>query len=344
MQTSIEATSVSASAALAEAIRAADCSRASVTVVGYGAMGRQYVRALQALGVSRLRVCSRSAGRLAPLGAIAGIETVAGGVERLACRPQAGELAVVATPIQLTVAAADRLAALGFRRLLLEKPVALSAADIEQLAERLEGHDAEAYCAYNRVAYPSAHEVRARAEGEGGVTSCRYAFTEMIKPDWPQRFSHEELARWGISNSIHVISMAHGLIGWPASWSGHRAGSLAWHPTGSVFVGSGVSGKGLPFAYHADWGSPGRWSVEVATAHSVYRLCPLERLFRKGPATGEWEELPVDAAVPEAKAGLVEQVAAMLSPAVQRLVPRVTLREAAALTRYAEGVFGYGAL
>jgi predicted dehydrogenase len=272
---------------------------------------------------------------------VSGVETVADGFERLQHNPEPGELGIVATPTASLVAAAQRLASLGFHRLLIEKPVSLWSREIDCLSETLEQQGVETVCGYNRVAYPSFHEVRARAAREGGITSCTYTFTEMIKPDWPERFPPEELARWGIANSLHVISMAHGLIGMPAMWSGHRSGALPWHPTGTVFVGSGISDCDIPFAYHADWGSTGRWSVEVHTRFASYRLCPLERVYSKRSATGDWEEIPIVTFAPETKAGIVEQVAAMLSGEVLQLVPLVTIRQAGVLTKYAEELFGY---
>jgi len=329
------------SAELSAAIGAASFSECSATVVGIGTMGTQFVSALSALGVRRLRIVSRSAARLESYRGLPGVETISGGVERLACEPEPQELGIIATPTALLVAAAERLAGLGFRRLLIEKPVSLWSSAIERLAQQLEEKGIEASCAYNRVAYPSFLDVRHRAAEEGGLTSCTYTFTEMIRPDWPQRFPPEELARWGIANSLHVMSMAHGLIGLPSSWSGHRSGSLPWHPAGSVFVGFGVSDRGIPFTYHADWGSTGRWSVEVHTRVSSYRLCPLEKAFRRVTATGGWDEVPVSVFAPHVKAGIVEQVAAMLNPELKTSVPLVSLRDAAALTRYGEGVFGY---
>ncbi len=341
MDMSVQTEPVLCAEELASAIAARDASSWAATVVGYGNMGRHYVGALRALGVRRIRVCSRSAERLAALEPGEDVDLVAGGVEGLACRPASEELGIVATPTTLLVGAARRLITLGFRRLLIEKPVSLYADEIESFARECETQGVEAFCAFNRVAYPSFHEVRARAAREGGMTSCAYTLTEMIKPDWPKRFPAEELARWGIANSLHVVSMAHGLIGWPEIFHGHRSGSLSWHPTGAVFVGSGVSNRGIPFGYHADWGSTGRWSVEVHTPVASYRLCPLERVFRRTSATGDWSELPVTSFAPELKAGLVEQVAAALSPSIRELVPLVSLSAAAALTRYGESVFGY---
>lgn len=337
-----EALPVASSAELAEAIKAVDFSRCAVTIIGYGNMGRQHLKALLRLGVRRIRVCSLSAHPLEELDGLSGVETVAGGVEKLQCEPAPDELGVVATPTAMLAAAAELLASLGFRRLLVEKPVSLWSSDIVRLARLLEHQGVEAVCGYNRVAYPSFHEVRSRVSAEGGATSCAYTFTEMVKEDWAQRFSSETLARWGIANSIHVIAMAHGLIGLPNSWSGYRSGSLPWHPTGAAFTGSGISGQGIPFACHADWGSTGRWSVEIHTPASSYRLCPLEQVFRRASQSGEWEELSVTAFAPQVKAGVLEQVAATLNSDIHRLIPLVSLQGAAALTAYAEDLFGYG--
>lgn len=331
----------SSSAELAALIGSADFSGCAVTVVGYGNMGRHYLKALRALGVRRIRVCSRFTKGLEDVGNVPGVEIVTGGYEHLECRPEADEVGIVATPTASLVPAAERLARLGFHRLLIEKPVSLWSNEIGRLAAKLERQGVDAFCAYNRVAYPSFHEIRACVMEEGGITSCTYTFTEIIKPDWPQRFPREELARWGIANSLHVISMAHGLIGPPKSWVGHLAGSLPWHPTGAVFVGSGVSVRGIPFVYHADWGSTGRWSVEVHTRTSSYRLCPLESLFRKSAPMADWEPVPLATFAPEIKAGFLEQIATMLTEPAARVVLLPTLREVARLTRYAEDVFGY---
>jgi len=333
---------LASSSGLADAIRAADFSSCAVTLVGFGNMGRHYFKALRKLGVGRIRVCSRSANPLEGLADLSGVEAVGGGVERLECDPPPDELGVVATPMAMLAGATQRLASLGFKRLLVEKPVSLWSSEIVRLFESLKHLGVEAVCGYNRVAYPSFHEVRSRVVADGGATSCTYTFTEMVNKEWTDRFDPETLARWGIANSMHVIAMAHGLIGPPDSWSSYRSGALPWHPTGVVFTGAGVSGQGIPFACHADWGSTGRWSVEIHTSQAGYRMCPLERVFKKTSQTGEWDEISVTSFDPQTKAGILEQTAAMLNPGVYRLVPLISLKEAAALTAYGEDLFGYG--
>ena len=329
---------------LAGQISETDFSDCTSTVVGYGSMGKQYVKALRTLGVGRIFVSSRSYGPLQELWGIDGVGAIAGGFERLERRPQKDELGIVATSADSLIPAAEHMVSLGYRRLLIEKPVSLWSGEIEELAGRLEHQDIEVACAYNRVAYPSFLEAQARTSGEGGITSCTYDFTEIIRPDWTERFTAEELARWGIANSLHVMSMAHGLIGLPETWEGRRIGGLSWHPVGNVFVGSGISDRGIPFSYHADWGSKGRWSVEVHTLEASYRLCPMEKLYRKPTATGDWEEVPIVAFAPDVKVGFVEEVAAMLSPAFRPFIDLVSLRDAVELTKYGEDVFGYSGI
>ena len=286
---------------LAAAIAQEDFSARSATIVGYGNMGKQYVSALRRLGVGHIRVCSRSPEPLGELAHITGVSTVSGGYQDLHVTALPGEIGIVATPTADLASAAEHLAACGFRKILVEKPVSLLAAEIERLADSLQQQSVDAVCAYNRVAYPSFHEIRARTEQEEGITSCTYTFTEFVDRIGPGHYTDSELTRWGFANSLHVISMAHGLIGLPTSWSGHRAGALAWHPSGSVFVGSGISDRDIPFAYQADWGSKARWSVEVHTQVASYRLCPLEKTFKKASATGDWEEVSLATFAPELK-------------------------------------------
>ena len=102
-----------------------------------------------------------------------------------------------------------------------------------------------------------------------------------------------------------------------------------------------MSDHGIPFSYHADWGSTGRWSVEIHTEVASYRLCPLERLARRLSAKADWVDVPLTTFAPEVKAGFAEQLAAMFDRDIRQMVPLASLRDTTALTRYAEGLFGY---
>lgn len=332
------------SAGLAAALAQTNCLSHTVTVVGYGNMGKQYIKALQALEVARVRVISRSEASLVELHGVANISTHAGGFASFDTSPTNGEVGIIATPTADLVAAADHLVALGYRHLLIEKPISLFSAEIAQLAERLQQQGVQAYCAFNRVTYPGVYEALARASAEGGITSCTYTFTEFTNRLGPAKFSDAELARWGIANSMHVMSLAHTLIGWPQTWQTFRAGAgqIDWHPTGAIFTGAGITTQGIPFSYHADWRSTGRWSVEIHTHRSSYRFCPLEQLFRRTAFDKDWEEVPLTLFASAVKVGFVEQVAALVKGAPYRHPP--TLTETVALTRFGEEVFGYSSL
>lgn len=327
---------------LASALASEQFGDCTATVVGFGFVGKEYVKALRRLGVGRIRVCSRSAKPLAEL-AGSGIETVAGGYASLGTKPRPDELGIVGTPTADLIPAAQHLIELGFRKLLIEKPVALYSKAIEELSCLCHKHNVDVAVAYNRVAYPSALELLARATQEGGITSCRYTFTEMIKPDWPQRFATAELARWGVANSLHVMSLAHGVIGLPREVKAYCTGqgNLQWHSGGNTLVGAGLSAQGIPFSYHADWGAPDRWSVECCTRAAAYRLCPLEELRRKTTPLADWELVPLGVLDSSVKMGFAEELAALLKPAWRNRIPLYSLDQAAALTSFGETIFGY---
>ena len=323
-------------------LRTAGFHNCAATVVGYGFVGKEYVKALRRLGVRRMRVCSRSAAPMAEL-AQEGLSTVAGGFDKLNFVPEPGELGIIGTPCSSLIPAAQHLIGLGFRKLLIEKPVAWQSAEVERFAAFCVRTQVDAAVAYNRVAYPAVLELLARGAAEGGFTSCRYTFTEMVKPDWPRRFRADDLARWGFANSLHVLSLAHCAIGMPGPSSHYHAGQgrFAWHEGSNVLTGAGVSERGIPFSYHADWGAADRWSVELHTAAASYRLCPLEELRRKTASLAEWEKVPLDVFDPGLKVGFAEELAVMLKPDLRELVPMYTLSQTAALARFGEAVFGY---
>ena len=330
------------SATIAAAIKGVNFSRHAATVLGYGHMGPEFVNALRALKIPDIRICSHPSPALERLQGQPGITIYPRDIREFDAKPRANEVAFIALPIPILIDAARKLVSLGYRELLIEKPISLWSADIEVLEQDFTKHGIEAWCGYNRASYPAFHELQARAAVDGGITSCTYTFTEFINKLDPRRYTPDEMTRWGIANSLHVMSMAHSLIGLPESWKSYRNGdSVAWHPSGSRFVGAGISTRGIPFSYHADWGSTGRWSVEVHTSGPSYRLCPLEKLFRRTSATGDWEEVQVTTFASDIKTGFVEQVAAVLDETIRRLVPLYSLRDTLVLTRFGENVFGY---
>ncbi|MCE5226791.1 MAG: hypothetical protein LLG05_13165, partial [Porphyromonadaceae bacterium] len=147
--------------------------------------------------------------------------------------------------------------------------------------------------------------------------------------------------RWGVANSLHVIAMAHSLIGMPRSMRAYQRGRLSWHPSGARFTGAGETDIGALFSYHADWISAGRWGIEIMTPKNAYRLMPLEKLFCCRMGSAQWGEVEISAAYPKIKEGISEEIAIMLAPEIEQNCHLVTLRQAATFTKLAEEIFDY---
>ena len=178
-------------------------------------------------------------------------------------------------------------------------------------------------------------------ESEGGITSCKFDFTEWLHTIEIEKYNTKICNRWGISNSLHVISMVLGLIGMPKKISTCQMGSLEWHPTGSIFVGNGISEKDIPFSYHANWGGGGRWGIEVITKENIYRLIPLEKLFVSKKGSTKWEEVNLQNTFLDVKEGIAEEIATMLNDELDKKIGMITLSDAIEFNEIAEKIFGY---
>ena len=89
---------------------------------------------------------------------------------------------------------------------------------------------------------------------------------------------------------------------------------IEWHRSGSVFVGSGLSEKNIPFTYHSNWNSPGRWAIEILTRNRRFYLKPLEKLFVQLKGSVQVNEFPIDDSIDkEYKAGLFLQTQKFLA-------------------------------
>jgi hypothetical protein len=121
------------------------------------------------------------------------------------------------------------------------------------------------------------------------------------------------LNAWFIANSTHVIDLAFYLGGRPLDMSSYTKGSLDWYKPASVFAGAGVSDKGALFSYQANWGAPGRWSVEILTLKHRLILRPMEQLYIQKIGSVAIEKVEIDDILDrEYKPGLYLQVKSFL--------------------------------
>lgn len=250
-----------------------------IVLVGAGKMAKAYAKALIHQH-QKFIVVGRSEERIMSFKEdFPEIHAVSGGIEDFLKKEPAPKFAIVAANITVMASIAQKLIEAGARKILLEKPGSLSIKVLSELKKLAEERGASVFIGYNRRFYTSVLEAQRIIEEDGGLSSFHFEFTEMIHKIKPEKHGPEALSRWVISNSSHVIDTAFFLGGAPKELMGKVSGNdVEWHPSGSIFTGMGETEKGVPFTYHANWGSAGRWSLEVNTSKRKLIFSPMERL------------------------------------------------------------------
>jgi predicted dehydrogenase len=171
----------------------------------------------------------------------------------------------------------------GAKKVLVEKPVALSSKELLKLADETKRCGAEVRVALNRRFYQSVLGMK-RILTQEEMQACFFDFTEWAWQIGESKYPDEVKSRWALANSIHVIDTVVALTGATKVKEAVIAGRslIPWHPTGSIFAG--LLDAGVPVAYLTNWSAPGRWAIEVTTGTGRYRFAPMERLavMRKG--------------------------------------------------------------
>jgi hypothetical protein len=106
------------------------------------------------------------------------------------------------------------------------------------------------------------------------------------------------------------------LIGEPKKINPQIGGKskILWHPTGSIFIGSGISHNNIPFSYHSNWLSSGRWSIEILTKNHRLLLKPMEELKIQKKGAIEIQDVVIDNAMDiKFKPGIFNQVSNFLN-------------------------------
>jgi len=313
--------------------------RKSVLIIGSGFMAEQYSSTLYKLGITNVTIIGHSKNRVSKLCKKYEFTPLEGGFIKNLPEVDVKDLVIVATPTQLLVKATEYAIKSGQKNILIEKPGALYSNELKSLKKNITSQKIR--LAYNRLCYPSFHKLIQLSKKEGGITSCNFTFTEWINKIKFHAYPKIVLSRWGISNSLHVISMVMKLIGMPKKINCLQKGTLPWHKSGAIFVGSGISKKNIPFSYHSDWYSSGRWGIEVMTKENSYRLMPLEQLFRCKKGSTAWEPIYLKKSFVTVKEGIAEEIFSMLDVKSKRFVDLVTLKEGSSYITLAEKIFGY---
>jgi len=308
-----------------------------VLIIGGGEIAKQYALAFLKFHISDITIIVKTGDSISNFCIEKNLKLLKGGFEIHLSNLKKMDLVIIATPIPILINATQLCIDNGQDNILIEKPGSLYSKELLSLSKTCK--DKKIRVGYNRLVYPNLHKLKKLINSEGGVTSCRFTFTE-----WLDRieFEKDELIvhqRWGIGNSLHVISMAFDIIGLPKEITSIQSGKIDWHDSGSQFIGCGTSENNIPFTYHADWGSGGRWGIEIFTKENSYILIPLEELYVCKKFTGTVVPVEFDVAFPDVKLGIPEEIAIMLDNTSG--LDLVTLEYAAKLNEITEKIMGY---
>lgn len=286
-----------------------------ILMIGAGPMAQEYVKVLNALECD-FTVVGRSEASAIEFSKATGITPFIGGLNKFCeCEDiKKYESAIVATGVEQLAQTTSKLIDNGIKYILLEKPGGLDVTEIEELTSHAEMNEAKVYIAYNRRFYASLLAAKDIIKKDGGVKSFNFELTE-----WGHVISKLEKAEgvkenWFFGNTTHVTDMAFYLGGFPKQLSCFYNGGEEWHTRSYNFSGAGISEHGALFAYHGNWGAPGRWSVEILT--SAHRLIfrPMEKLQIQKLGSVAIEFYDVDDSLDlEFKPGLFKQFEAFLN-------------------------------
>ena len=315
-----------------------DFSDKSILILGSGKIADQYVFALQKMNVKNITVISRKGLENDHIKNSLGVKILDGGFEKHLPNFKKQDLVIVALPTESLLTAAEMALEFGQTNILIEKPGVLLPEKLD-LLEKFE-KNATIRIGYNRLLYPNFHKLKQLIDNDGGILSVKFTFTEWIDMIDFSNYDDQTLKFWGIQNSLHVISMVLDLIGDFKQLSSFKNGKLNWHPSGSCFVGSGISEQNIPFSYHADWESGDRWGMEIFTKKNSYKLIPLEELYQCPKNSQTYNLIPFKKAYAETKQGLSEEIALMLSQNLDT-TSFVTISKAKKFIKTAQKIFGY---
>lgn len=301
----------------------------NVLVVGSGAMAKEYIKVLKALNTP-VTVVGRSAAGVENFKRDTGIAALPGGLEANIGTLDIASFThcIVTTNVTQLYGNVRSLLLTGAKKILVEKPFVLDQEALDDAHRLAKAHSAEVFIAYNRRFFSSVIKTREIIEADGGLEMVKFDFTEWAHVIEGLEKDPYEKARWLLANSTHVIDLAFHLAGTPKELTAYRSGALSWHPSAKVFSGAGISQNGVLFSYGSDWGSAGRWWLELFTPLRKLRLCPMEKLLETRKGTVVEQEITLDDEVEKAfKPGLFRQTENFLSTNTRYLCRLSELRQ-----------------
>jgi predicted dehydrogenase len=250
----------------------------NVVLFGAGPMAMDYMTVLQHLGAN-FTIVGRSSEGVKKFHEQTGVTAIPNGVPGwLKSRGKIEDYCIVAVSFECLANTTIELIDAGVRKILLEKPAGLTALEIKEICIKAKETGTQIFVGYNRRFYSSVLKALEMIKEDGGVQSFNFEFTEWGDEITKQIKNSYVLKNWFLANSSHIVDIAFYLGGKPKDLNSYTAGGNAWHPTATIFSGSGITQTRALFSYQANWEAPGRWGVEVLTRKHRFIFRPLEKL------------------------------------------------------------------
>ena len=312
-----------------------------ISIIGAGVIAIEYAKVLSSLNVP-FRVITRGTDKAEIIKAqFRDIQVSTGGHMAHLDLIKTSSACIIAAPtIQLASITKDVIES-GVQRILVEKPLALNTQEVQLIEQALKGRlSTRIFIAYNRRNYVSVKAAADIIRQDGGVSSAHFDFTEALFRI-PASYSHETLSTWGLANSTHVIDTVFHLIGKPKTLSCQHfeQDKIEWHRHAAVFIGNGVSEQGVPFSYHSNWISAGRWNIEILTQKRKLMFSPMETLREQALGSFQIAEVVLDYEDEKVfKPGFLSQCKAFVS---QKDIALLEFSEFRLLFPFYQGILGY---
>ena len=282
----------------------------SVWLIGPGNIGRDYVKVLEEFNLD-ITVIGRSKKENFPLPVYdKGLDLF---LSSKILEDEIARYAIVAVNESELYSTTRTLLNEGVKNVLVEKPGSLSKVELLDLNKIATKMNCNVYIGYNRRFYKSVQKCREFLKNSKPL-NVNFEFTEWTHTIDLNHYTNSELERFFLCNSSHVVDLVFHLFGEPKSLNSYTSGGLDWHPSSSVFSGSGKTVNDVLFSYNANWSSAGRWGIEINLDDYKLILKPLEKLQIQRKGSLEVDEIELDDAVDVSyKSGLYNEVKAFLS-------------------------------
>lgn len=249
----------------------------SVWLFGAGPMAQDYQKVLANLECT-LSVFGRGQTSAQRFEEETGHKVITDSFESRAASLELPDFAILAVGVEGLCDLTCRLVDAGVSKILVEKPAGINRGQIQKIHAKAAEKGARVWVGYNRRFYDSVDKAKELIAKDGGLLSMHFEFTEWSHKIAPLDKPKAIKEIWALGNSSHVMDLAFYLAGFPEQLNCVAGGGLEWHPSGSIYAGSGLTDKGTIFSYHANWESAGRWGVELLTRKRKLFLKPLEEL------------------------------------------------------------------